>query len=76
MSRLEVVSDIAGIVTVKFSRKVLSRAAELRANGKDVGEAFLCIKDLRCYVSTQTIVLLISSRLQYHLSGQLDAVYD
>jgi hypothetical protein len=76
MSGLEVVSDIAGIVTVKFSRKVLSRAAELRANGKDVGEAFLCINDLRCFVSTQTIVLLISSRLQYNLSGQLDAVYD
>jgi hypothetical protein len=76
MSGLEVVSDIAGIITVKFSRKVLSRATEVRANGKDVGEAFLCINDLRCNVSTQAIVLLISNMLQYHLSDQLDAVYD
>lgn len=47
MSGLEVISDIANIIAlVDFSQKVLARAAELRANGKDVGEAFLCINDL------------------------------
>ncbi|KAH6681362.1 hypothetical protein B0J14DRAFT_633104 [Halenospora varia] len=47
MSGLEVVSVIANIIAlVDFSQKVLARAAELRANGKDVGEAFLGINEM------------------------------
>jgi len=42
-----VIGAITSIITlVEFSQKVLARAVELRANGKDVGEAFLCINDL------------------------------
>ncbi len=41
------IAAISSIITlVDFSQKVLARAAELRANGKDIGKAFLCINDL------------------------------
>jgi hypothetical protein len=47
MSGLEVVSIIANIIAlVDFSQKVLARAAELRAEGKDVGDAFLGINEM------------------------------
>jgi hypothetical protein len=47
MSGLEVIAAITSIISlVEFSQKVLARAAELRASGKDVGEAFQCINDL------------------------------
>jgi hypothetical protein len=43
----EVISVIANIIAlIDFSQKVLARAAELRANGKDVGEAFLGINGM------------------------------
>jgi hypothetical protein len=47
MSGLEVISVIANIIAlVDFSQKVLARAVELRASGKDVGEAFLGINEM------------------------------
>jgi len=47
MSGLEVIAVVTSIIAlVEFSQKVLTRAAELRASGKDVGEAFQCIHDL------------------------------
>ncbi|RFU35064.1 hypothetical protein B7463_g1296, partial [Scytalidium lignicola] len=47
MSGLEVIASIASIVAlVEFSQKVLVRAAQLRAVGKDIGDAFQCINDL------------------------------
>jgi N-terminal domain on NACHT_NTPase and P-loop NTPases len=47
MSGLEVIAAVTSIIAlVEFSQKVLARAAELRASGKDVGEAFQCINEL------------------------------
>jgi len=47
MSGLEVIAAIASIIAlVEFSQKVLVRAAQLRAGGKDIGDAFQCIDDL------------------------------
>ena len=47
MSGLEVIAAIASIIAlVEFSQEVLVRAAQLRAGGKDIGDAFQCIDDL------------------------------
>ena len=47
MSGLEVIAAIASIVAlVEFSQKVLVRTAQLRAAGKDIGDAFQCINNL------------------------------
>ena len=47
MSGLEVVAAISSIITLlEFSQKVLNRAAEIRAGGREFGGAFQSINDL------------------------------
>jgi len=47
MSGLEIISAASSIITlVEFSQKVLTRAADFRANNKEIGEVFQSIDEL------------------------------